>query len=144
MPHRLLDAVARRANFRCEYCLAPEVLFNIRMEVEHINPLARGGADELSNLALACRACNGYKHTATTARDPLTRRLVRLFNPRTDIWHEHLRLDFDTARLEGQTDIGRATVARLRMNSRKHVEAREIWILHFQYPLGPPGGDGER
>jgi hypothetical protein len=141
MPHRLLDVVARRAAYRCEYCLAPEVLFNIRMGVEHIHPLARGGADDLLNLALACRACNGYKHTATMARDPLTRRLVRLFNPRTDVWHEQFRLDFDTARIEGRTDIGRATVARLRMNSRKHVEAREIWIAYFGFSASFRRGD---
>jgi hypothetical protein len=138
MPHRLLDVVARRAAFRCEYCLAPEVLFNIRMEVEHIYPLARGGADDFQNLALACRACNGFKHTAITARDPLTGRLVRLFNPRTDVWHEQFRLDFDTARIEGRTDIGRATVTRLRMNSQEHVGAREFWMLHFGFPDDAP------
>src|SRR5215216_5940901 len=80
MPHRLVDLVASRARFRCEYCLAPEILFNVRMEVEHIYPLSLGGADELPNLALACRACNGFKHTATMARDPLTRLPVRVPN----------------------------------------------------------------
>jgi hypothetical protein len=108
------------------------------MEVEHIRPVAHGGTDDLLNLALACRSCNGFKHTATTARDPLTRRLVRLFNPRTDVWDEHFAVDKDAARIDGWTDVGRATVVRLKMNSRKHVEARHVWIVLFGFPDGLP------
>lgn len=137
MPHRHQAFVARRAAYRCEYCLAPEVLFNNSMEVEHIRPVARGGTDDLLNLALACRSCNGYKHTATMARDPLTRRLVRLFNPRTDVWDQHFAVDKDTARIEGRTEVGRATVVCLKMNSRKHVEARHVWIVLFGFPDDP-------
>lgn len=33
-----------------------------RFEVEHIIPRVRGGGDELSNLALACKRCNRAKH----------------------------------------------------------------------------------
>ncbi|MBC7854323.1 MAG: HNH endonuclease [Pirellulaceae bacterium] len=54
-------AVARRAEHRCEYCHAPEVVFNFPLEVEHIVPPQRGGSGELDNLALACRACNLFK-----------------------------------------------------------------------------------
>jgi hypothetical protein len=140
MPHRLHGFVARRAQYRCEYCLAPEILFNSEMDVEHVVPVARRGSDDEWNLALACRACNNAKHTATEARDPQTGRFVRLFNPRTDVWHAHLALDLESARIDGLTDIGRATVARLRMNGKKHREAREMWILYFGYPHGPESG----
>ena len=50
---RLYPQVALRARLRCEYCRAPESVFNLEFEVEHIVPTARGGSDELSNLALA-------------------------------------------------------------------------------------------
>ena len=50
--------IARRANHRCEYCQAPEVVFNFPFEVEHIIPLSRQGANDQTNLALACRSCN--------------------------------------------------------------------------------------
>lgn len=50
--------VARRAEHRCEYCRAPEVIFNFAFEVEHIVPKSQLGSNELSNLALACRCCN--------------------------------------------------------------------------------------
>ena len=55
--------VALRAGHRCEYCHAPEAVFNLPLEVEHIVPAARGGEDIAANWTLACRACNLYKAT---------------------------------------------------------------------------------
>jgi hypothetical protein len=46
--------VAERAGHRCEYCGAPEAVFNFPFEVEHIIPPAQGGTDDASNRALAC------------------------------------------------------------------------------------------
>lgn len=34
-------AIAERANHRCEYCHAPELVFNFPFEVEHIIPICR-------------------------------------------------------------------------------------------------------
>jgi 5-methylcytosine-specific restriction endonuclease McrA len=48
---------------RCVYCGATLVPF----EVEHIVPVARGGTSRISNLALACHACNDAKQTRTAA-----------------------------------------------------------------------------
>jgi HNH endonuclease len=45
-------SVSGRARHRCEYCRAPEAIFNFPFEVEHIIPLSHGGIDE-ANLALA-------------------------------------------------------------------------------------------
>lgn len=45
--------VAIRAAHRCEYCHAPEAVFNFPMEVEHIVPVSRGGDDNTTNWALA-------------------------------------------------------------------------------------------
>jgi pyruvate-formate lyase-activating enzyme len=41
--------VAERAQHRCEYCHAPESIFNIVMEVEHIIPVAKGGSDSIES-----------------------------------------------------------------------------------------------
>lgn len=49
----LYPAVALRAEYRCEYCHAPVVVFNFEFEVEHIHPVALGGTDSDENLALA-------------------------------------------------------------------------------------------
>lgn len=42
---------------RCAYCSAE----NIPLEVEHIHPRSRGGSDRVSNLTIACHACNQAK-----------------------------------------------------------------------------------
>jgi hypothetical protein len=68
----LYPDVAQRARHRCEYCHAPEVLFNFPFEVEHITPTSVGGGDALMNLALACRSCNLHKAARITGIDPLT------------------------------------------------------------------------
>jgi len=127
MPHRHYLAVAGRARHRCEFCVAPERVFNLEFEVEHIVPSARSGADDLDNLALACRACNLRKGTAVEARDPLSGELVQLFHPRRDGWAEHFRLRLD-GRIEGRTAIGRATVAQLAMNRRTAMRASRLWL----------------
>ncbi len=41
----------------CAYCDAKET----PLEVEHIQPISRGGSNRLSNLTLACRPCNQKK-----------------------------------------------------------------------------------
>ena len=76
--------VAERAGHRCEYCHAPEAVFNIPFEVEHITPLTKDGSDEASNWALACRSCNLNKSNHTDGFDPVTQKRVRLFHPRQD------------------------------------------------------------
>jgi hypothetical protein len=40
---------ALRAGHRCEYCQAPEAVFNLPLEVEHIVPVVRGGEDTAAN-----------------------------------------------------------------------------------------------
>ena len=57
--------VAARAGHRCEYGRAPEAIFNLPFEVEHIVPTVRGGADPESNWALSGRACNLHKSETT-------------------------------------------------------------------------------
>jgi hypothetical protein len=102
-------------------------VFNIEFEVEHVVPSVAGGADDLDNLALACRACNLRKGVAVQALDALSGEVVPLFHPRRDQWPEHFRLHLD-GRIEGRTSIGRATVARLAMNRRQAVRARRLWL----------------
>jgi hypothetical protein len=103
-------------------------VFNLEFEVEHIVPIARGGSDELPNLALACRSCNLHKGATEQARDPLTGELMRLFDPRRDNWGQHFQLNLETFAVEGLTDVGRATARRLGMNRPLVVRARRLWV----------------
>ena len=108
--------VALRAGHRCEYCHAPEVVFNFPFEVEHIIPLSRSGTDTETNWALACRSCNLWKAAHLHGIDPQSSVEVRLFHPREDDWETHFSVDLESGEIQGRTPIGRATVARLRLN----------------------------
>jgi hypothetical protein len=128
MPHRLYQEVAQRADFLCEYCLAPEPVFNQEFEVDHIISLAHKGSDTFDNLALCCRSCNVRKGDAELARDPATGQMIALFHPRLDRWDAHFSLNVSTFEIEGRTATGRATVARLGMNRQKARTARAHWL----------------
>jgi hypothetical protein len=56
---KLRFEVFKRDSFTCQYCgaKAPDVL----LHVDHIKPVARGGADVIMNLITSCAACNGGK-----------------------------------------------------------------------------------
>lgn len=107
---------SHRAAHCCEYCHAPEVVFNFPFEVEHVIPIYHKGTDDLSNQALACRSCNIHKANHLTGFDEVTQTEARLFNPRVDSWRDHFSIDEERAGILGRTEIGRATVARLQMN----------------------------
>jgi len=130
----LYPAVAERAGERCEYCRAPEQVFNFAFEVEHVLPRAAGGDDMPDNLALACESCNLYKSDATIGRDETGGRAVPLFHPRRDLWEDHFRFDGETGEIRGLTATGRATVARLKMNSAFQLRARRQWVRMGLYP----------
>ena len=126
--------MAERAGERCEYCHAPEQVFNFAFEVEHILPRAAGGGSTSDNLALACESCNLYKSDATTGRDTETEDDVPLFHPRRDCWPDHFRFDSESGTIRGLTATGRATVTRLRLNSDFQLRARRHWAQLGLYP----------
>lgn len=128
------SATAKRASHRCEYCGAPEAVFNFPFEVEHIEPLGRGGTDDESNLALACRSCNVRKGNAVENEDLDTQTVVRLFHPRRDAWSEHFTVDVTTGDIVGKTAAGRATVSRLGMNTSVQLAARKQWMRLKMFP----------
>src|SRR5262245_59727310 len=125
-PHYPL--VSARAGHRCEYCRAPEVMFNFPFEVEHIDPLSAGGPDHEENLALSCRSCNLRKASHLSGVDESTKLEPRIFDPRHDRWEEHFQLHWETGSLLGITVTGRATIWRLQINSDVQLAARRQWI----------------
>lgn len=55
------QAVYDKLGGHCAYC-GREIAME-EMQVDHIVPLRKGGADELQNMLPACRSCNHYKST---------------------------------------------------------------------------------
>lgn len=126
--------VAARGGHRCEYCHAPEAVFNFPFEVEHIAPSNRGGTETDENLALACRSCNLFKSDAIAAVVSDTGEMCRLFHPRADRWLDHFAVDAESCELRGLTPIGRATVGQLRMNNPPQLLARQQWLRLGLFP----------
>ena len=57
----LRSAVFARDNWTCRYCGAR----GVRMECDHVEPIARGGSNAIENLATACVRCNRSKGSKT-------------------------------------------------------------------------------
>ena len=117
--------VRERARERCEYCLTAESQVFDPHEPDHLIALQHGGETSSANLALACFDCNRFKGTNIASLDPLTGKLVSLFNPRTDIWTEHFQLN--GVRIIPLTATGRATERLLQMNIPRRLKLREQW-----------------
>lgn len=47
----------------CAYCGLPITID--QMQVDHVEPFSRGGADILDNMLPSCQSCNRYKKTMT-------------------------------------------------------------------------------
>ena len=128
------NEVFARAEYRCEYCLTP-IDFAIQPFVtEHIMPLIKGGKSTLDNLACACGGCNGHKFDKTEATDPAEGLTCRLYNPRTDVWHEHFAWNADFTRVIGLSALGRATVDALQLNRLGLVNIRRLMVLGGVHP----------
>jgi hypothetical protein len=106
-----------------------------RLEIEHILPRAQGGSDAESNLWIACPLCNRHKGDKTTGVDPVSGQPVPLFNPRTQLWHEHFRWDDAGIRIVGLTPIGRATVVVLHLDDDPDaLVVRQYWVMAGWHP----------
>lgn len=70
----------------CAYCGTSIAIE--QMQVDHIIPIRRGGADELDNMLPACRSCNHYKDSMT----------IELFRQSVERWPEILMRDSVTYR----------------------------------------------
>ncbi len=118
--------VANRANSICEYCLIAEEDAYFRFQIEHVISRKHNGSSDLENLAYSCVFCNRYKGSDIATLIPQTNELIRLFNPRTDRWHEHFRLQEVT--IEPLTQIGEATIRILQVNHEDQI--LELQILY--------------
>jgi len=132
MDRRLEELVWERAGHCCEYCRMPDEYEETILEIDHIRAVNHGGKTQASNLCLACFSCNSFKGPNLSGVDPLTKKIVPLFNPRRHKWNRHFR--WDGPRLIGRTACGRATVVTLRINLDHRVEFRQELIDEGVFP----------
>jgi hypothetical protein len=106
--------VVKRASNCCEYCLLSQADNFLPFEIDHIISEKHGGKTISNNLCLGCSYCNGFKGSDIGSIDPLTSRYTPLFNPRTQQWSDHFRLNGPI--IEPLSPEGRVTVSLLRLN----------------------------
>ena len=131
VPEPLRQLVIERAAGRCEYCLYPQEASFLAFEMEHIISEKHSGATVADNLALACPYCNRFKGTDLGSLDPDTGILTPFFNPRTQRWPEHFRLE--GAEIVPLTPEGRVTVLVLQFNQPGRIQERQHLIEAGQY-----------
>jgi HNH endonuclease len=130
-PH-LREQVARRAAFRCEYCLLHEDDSFSPHQVDHIISRKHGGLSVLDNLAYACIRCNAWKGTDLGSLQASTGELVPFFHPRRHCWSEHFRLAGTL--IKPLTPEGEVTARILRLNLDKRMVERRLLLALGRYP----------
>jgi 5-methylcytosine-specific restriction endonuclease McrA len=55
--YEVREYLLEKFNRQCAYCGSTDA----RLEIDHVHPRSRGGSNRVSNLALACHACNQTK-----------------------------------------------------------------------------------
>lgn len=132
IPRELRQFVRNQAKGVCEYCLIHERYTSRRHQIDHIISIRHRGETTLRNLCLSCFYCNQNKGGDIASLDPLDKSLTPLFNPRTDVWDEHFRLN--GARIEPITAVGRVTEFLLRFNDEERLIERARLLKLNRYP----------
>jgi hypothetical protein len=132
MDRALEDLVWERARSRCEYCQMPQEFDGFTHEIDHVIAKKHSGATVASNLVLACFPCNNHKGPNIAGRDPATKKLTQLYNPRRHKWTRHFR--WNGPELVGMTAVGRVTIAVLEINSLERVQLRQALIEEGVFP----------
>jgi hypothetical protein len=124
MPAPIRHLVRERADCRCEYCHLPDFAAPAStFHVEHILAKQHGGSDDPYNVCWSCHRCNFHKGPNLSGRDPLTEKVIRLFNPRLQSWNRHF--EWFGPYLMGRTQCGRATIAVLDINDPQRAKLRQ-------------------
>jgi Na+-translocating ferredoxin:NAD+ oxidoreductase RNF subunit RnfB len=124
--------VIKRAGSCCEYCRINQDDRLLTFEVDHIIAEKHEGETVLENLCLACTKCNRNKGSDIASIDRDTRQVTLLYNPRTQKWDEHFRLN--EATIEALSAEGRVTIRILQLNEPTSLEERSGLIKVGRYP----------
>jgi HNH endonuclease len=118
--------VSQRANGACEYCLMHQDFSIYSHEIDHVVATKHGGQSTVDNLVIACLPCNRHKGSDLTSIDPITGVITTLFNPRTQIWSDHFKLEGGL--VLGLISIGRTTIFLLQMNEVSRLQLRQALV----------------
>jgi CRISPR/Cas system Type II protein with McrA/HNH and RuvC-like nuclease domain len=72
MKKKLRFEVFKRDGFRCCYCGSSTEEPDVILEVDHIEPVSKGGTDVIDNLVTSCQRCNRGKTNVLLSDIPQT------------------------------------------------------------------------
>jgi len=74
---KLRFEVFKRDKFTCQYCgrMAPDVI----LQVDHINPVSKGGTNDILNLVTSCLDCNSGKSNVELSDDSVVKKQQKQF-----------------------------------------------------------------
>lgn len=113
--------VFKRDSFSCQYCgrKAPDVL----LEVDHIDPVAKGGSNAVLNLLTACKDCNSGKSdkklSETTVLDKQRAQLA-------DLQERREQIDMMFQWQQGLVNLEDDVITRLHELWRSHVRGYHL------------------
>ena len=125
----LRQSVSHRYNFRCGYCGIRENDLGSELTLDHFQPRAHGGNNNLDNLVYCCHPCNEFKSDYWQTEPNL-----RLLHPLLDNVAAHVREQEDGT-LVALTERGANHIQQLRLNRPRliaHRLEREINALSRQ------------
>jgi len=67
IPKEVRKKIFERNNYQCQSCCKIDLTAKI-LQVDHIIPLAQGGANDMSNFHTLCAACNREKSAKIDVR----------------------------------------------------------------------------
>lgn len=91
--------VFKRDHFTCQYCgrMSPDVI----LEVDHINPVSKGGENEILNLITSCRDCNrGKGKTLLSQNDTLKKSQKQLLEMAEKTEQAQMMIDWKNEMLQ--------------------------------------------
>jgi 5-methylcytosine-specific restriction endonuclease McrA len=88
MPRLIRDRVRERSGFACEFCGVTEVISGGELTVDHFQPRAESGPDDIDNFVYCCIRCNLYKAAWWDENSSG----FGLWNPRIDPFQEHFHV----------------------------------------------------
>jgi hypothetical protein len=121
--HADLEQVRLRYDHRCGYCGVSEADTGSTLTVDHYQPIAAGGSEQLENLVYACFKCNQFKGDFFPNAEDLARQR-RVLHPFFDDLAAYFRENRLSGELEPLNETGRFHITLLQLNRPALIEYR--------------------
>lgn len=127
IPDEKRKTVREQYNFSCGYCGVSEIDVGSELDLDHFQPISKGGSDAQENLVYACPACNRNK--ASYWPSPDTPPHMHLLHPLVDSLNLHITLLQD-GHLAGLTPRGWFYIEWLHLNRPQLIALRQKQAIY--------------